>query len=166
MFYYKTGIQDFRIKIATREDVPVILKFIRELAEYEHMLSYVVATEELLTEWIFVKEKAEVYIAVYKNNFVGFALFFTNFSTFLGRGGMFLEDLYIQSDFRKKGFGKEILKRLARTALDRGCGRLEWNCLNWNTPSVNFYLSLGAKPLSDWTTYRLTGETLEGMAEN
>lgn len=155
----------FEIIAATEKDCGEILRFINELAEYEKMSDDVVATEELLREWIFEKQKAEVIFAVEDGRKVGFALYFHNFSTFLGRAGIYLEDLYVMPEFRGKGYGKALLKELARIALNRGCGRLEWACLDWNKPSIDFYLSLGAKPMDIWTTYRLTGETLEKMAE-
>ena len=151
---------DFSIRFATEHDAEKILFFIKSLAEYEKMSSEVVATEELLREWIFEKKKAEVIFAVENGKEVGFALFFHNFSTFLGRAGIYLEDLFVIPEYRGKGYGKALLSELARITLERGCGRLEWCCLDWNKPSIDFYLSLGAKPLSDWTTYRLTGETL------
>lgn len=155
---------DFRY--AAREDVPLILRFIRELADYEGLLDEVVADEKTLEEWIFDKQKAEVIFALENGEEVGFALFFHNFSTFLGRAGIYLEDLYVKPEHRGKGYGKAILTRLAGIAKERGCGRLEWWCLDRNTPSVNFYLSLGAEPMSDWTVYRIAGETLDRMAEN
>ena len=155
---------DFRY--AAREDVPLILGFIRELADYEGLLDEVVADERTLEEWIFDKQKAEVIFALENGEEVGFALFFHNFSTFLGRAGIYLEDLYVKPEHRGKGYGKAILTRLAGIAKERGCGRLEWWCLDRNTPSVNFYLSLGAEPMSDWTVYRIAGETLERLAEN
>ena len=129
------------------------------------MSNEVVATAELLREWIFDKKKAEVIFAVEDGKEVGFALFFHNFSTFLGRAGVYLEDLFVLPEYRGKGYGKALLRELARITLERGCGRLEWCCLDWNKPSIDFYLSLGAKPLDDWTIYRLTGETLQAMAE-
>lgn len=153
-------------RFAVREDVPTILGFIRELAEYEHLLSEVVATEELLNEWLFDKEKAEVLLVEEHGVPIGSALFFHNFSTFLGRAGIYLEDLYIQPQYRKKGYGKATLQKLAQITVERGCGRLEWSCLDWNRPSIDFYLSLGAVPMEEWTTYRLTGETLAALAEN
>ena len=155
---------DFRY--AAREDVPLILRFIRELADYEGLLDEVVADEKTLEEWMFDKQKAEVIFALENGEEVGFALFFHNFSTFLGRAGIYLEDLYVKPEHRGKGYGKAILTRLAGIAKERGCGRLEWWCLDRNTPSVNFYLSLGAEPMSDWTVYRIAGETLDRMAEN
>lgn len=153
------------IRCAERNDVGKILYFIRELAIYEKMLDEVVATEELLTEWIFEKKKAEVIFALENGEEVGFALFFHNFSTFLGRAGIYLEDLFVKPEHRGKGYGKALLKKLAQIAVERGCGRLEWSCLDWNQPSIDFYRSLNAVPMSDWTVYRLTGDTLKQMAE-
>ena len=141
-------------RFAEREDTPLILKFIRELADYEKMLDEVVADEKTLEEWIFDRQRAEVLFAVAEGKEVGFALFFHNFSTFLGRAGIYLEDLFVQPEYRGRGYGKAILKKLAAIALERGCGRLEWWCLDWNKPSIDFYLSLGAEPMSDWTVYR------------
>lgn len=151
---------------ATRSDVPLILEFIKELADYEKMLDEVVADEALLEEWIFDRQKAEVIFAMEGEKEVGFALFFHNFSTFLGRAGIYLEDLFVKPDYRGRGYGKAILKKLASIAVDRGCGRLEWWCLDWNRPSIDFYLSLGAEPMSDWTVYRIAGNTLKELAEN
>ena len=150
---------------AERRDVPTILTFIRGLAEYEKMLDEVVADEATLETWLFDKGRAEVIFALEDGVEVGFALFFHNFSTFLGRAGIYLEDLYVKPEYRGRGYGKAILKRLAAIAVERGCGRLEWSCLDWNRPSIDFYLSLGAKPMSDWTTYRITGPTLTKLAE-
>ena len=151
-------------RFAQPDDAEKILFFIRELAKYEKMENEVVATPELLREWIFEKGKAEVIFPVVGGREIGFALFFHNFSTFLGRAGLYLEDLYIMPEYRGRGYGKATLRELARIAVSRGCGRLEWYCLDWNKPSIDFYLSLGAHPLDEWTTYRLTGETLENMA--
>ena len=156
---------EFTIRFAKREDCGLILDFVKELAKYEKMLDDVVATEELLDEWIFDKKKAEVLFAVVDGKEVGFALFFHNFSTFLGRAGIYLEDLYILPEFRNHGYGKALLKKLAEITIERGCGRLEWCCLDWNRPSIDFYLSLGSTPLSEWTTYRLTGENLLKIGE-
>lgn len=150
---------------AERKDTWLILLFIKELADYEKMLDEVAADEETLEKWIFDKQKAEVIFALEDGREVGFALFFHNFSTFLGRAGIYLEDLYVRPECRGKGYGKAILKRLAAIAVERGCGRLEWWCLDWNRPSINFYLSLGAEPMSDWTVYRIAGDTLKKMAE-
>ena len=153
---------DFRF--AERQDTALILQFIRELADYEKMLDQVEATEELLEEWIFEKRKAEVIFVLEDGIEAGFALFFHNFSTFLGRAGIYLEDLYVRPEYRKKGYGKALIRKLAGIARERGCGRLEWWCLDWNQPSIDFYLSLGAEPMSDWTVYRIAGKTLTDLA--
>ena len=153
------------IRYATKDDAALILEFIKGLARYEHMEDEAVATEELLKEWIFDKNKAEVIFALDDGKEVGFALFFHNFSTFLGRSGIYLEDLFVYPEYRGKGYGKGLLKKLAEIAVDRGCGRLEWCCLDWNQPSIDFYLSLGAEPMSDWTIYRVAGETLKNLAD-
>jgi len=158
-------MENFKFRYATESDVSLILYFIKELAEYEKMLDEVVATEELFKEWLFEKKKAEVIFVLEDDAEVGFALFFHNFSTFLGRAGIYLEDLFVKAEYRGKGYGKALLKKLAQIAVERGCGRLEWWCLDWNQPSIDFYLSLGAEPMSDWTTYRITGDTLKKMAE-
>ena len=150
---------------AERKDTARILQFIKELAEYEHMADEVVADEATLETWIFDKQKAEVIFAVKDGEEIGFALFFHNFSTFLGRAGIYLEDLYVKPAYRGKGYGKAILKRLAAIAVERGCGRLEWWCLDWNKPSIDFYLSLGAEPMADRTVYRMAGETLKHLAD-
>ena len=150
---------------AERKDTALILRFIKELAEYEKMLNEVVADEPTLETWIFDQKKAEVIFAVEDGKEVGFALFFHNFSTFLGRAGIYLEDLYVRPECRGKGYGKAILRKLAQIAVERGCGRLEWWCLDWNKPSMDFYLSLGAEPMSDWTVYRIAGDTLKQLAE-
>ena len=158
-------MKQLTFRFATEKDTSLILSFIRELAEYEKMLDEVVATEDLLWEWIFEKQKAEVLFAMEDGQEIGFALFFHNFSTFLGRAGVYLEDLYLKPEFRGKGYGKAILRKLAQITVERGCGRLEWSCLDWNQPSIDFYRSLGAVPMSDWTIYRLTGDTLNNMAK-
>ncbi len=152
-------------RFAERKDVSLILEFIKGLAEYEKMSDDVVANEEILEEWIFDKQKAEVIFAVVNGREVGFALFFHNFSTFLGRAGIYLEDLFVLPEYRGNGYGKALLKKLAGIAVERKCGRLEWCCLDWNKPSIDFYLSLGAAPLDDWTIYRVTGGTLTDLAE-
>ena len=151
-------------RFAEEGDTPLILQFIRELADYEGMLSEVVADEATLKEWIFRKQKAEVLFVLADGREVGFALFFHNFSTFLGRAGLYLEDLYVKPEYRGRGYGKAILKKLAAIAVERGYGRLEWWCLDWNRPSIDFYLSLGAQPMEDWTVYRITGDTLTSLA--
>ena len=152
-------------RFAAENDIEKILFFIKQLAEYEKMLDQVVATPQLLKEWIFDKKKAEVLFAVEDGKEIGFALFFHNFSTFLGRAGIYLEDLYVCPEHRGKGYGKAILKKLAGIAVERRCGRLEWWCLDWNKPSIDFYLSLGAEQMKDWTTYRLAGQKLKELAE-
>lgn len=156
---------EVKFRFAKRSDIPLILNFIRGLAEYEKMSDEVVADEKTLEEWIFDKQKAEVIFALEGEKAVGFALFFHNFSTFLGRAGIYLEDLFVLPEYRGKGYGKALLKKLAAIAVERGCGRLEWCCLDWNKPSIDFYLSLGAKQLDDWTTYRITGDTLSDLAK-
>ena len=156
---------ELSFRFAAREDTPKILAFIRALAEYEQMADQVVASEELLERQLFDQNAAEVLFALEDGLEVGFALFFHNFSTFLGRAGLYLEDLYVLPEHRGKGYGKALLRQLARIALQRGCGRIEWWCLDWNRPSINFYLSLGAEPMSDWTVYRLSGATLEALGE-
>ena len=150
---------------AERKDTLLILQFIKELADNEKMLNEVVADETTLETWIFDKQKAEVIFALEDGKEVGFALFFHNFSTFLGRAGIYLEDLYVKPECRGKGYGKAILKKLASIAVERGCGRLEWWCLDWNKPSIDFYLSLGAEAMSDWAVYRIAGDTLTQLAE-
>lgn len=151
-------------RFADEKDCALILRFIKELAKYEKMLDEVVATEDVLSEWIFEKGKAEVVFICEEGTEVGFALFFHNFSTFIGRAGIYLEDLYVLPECRGKGYGKALLKKLAQIAVERGCGRLEWWCLDWNQPSIDFYLSLGAEPMEDWTVYRVAGKTLEDLA--
>lgn len=154
-----------RFRCATEKDCALILQFIRGLAAYEKMSDQVVATEALLREWIFEKRAAEVLFVLEGDKEVGFALYFHNFSTFLGRGGIYLEDLFVLPEYRNKGYGKALLKKLAMIAAERGCGRLEWSCLDWNKPSIDFYLSMGAKAMDDWTTYRLSGDPLQKAAE-
>ncbi|MBR6740783.1 MAG: GNAT family N-acetyltransferase [Clostridia bacterium] len=151
-------------RFATEKDAATILEFIKALAQYEKMSDDVVATEELLRCELFEKKHAEVLFATEEGKEVGFALFFHNFSTFLGRSGIYLEDLYVLPEYRGKGYGKGLIKHLAQLAIERGCGRLEWSCLDWNRPSIDFYLSLGAAQMNGWTTYRLTGDTFRDVA--
>lgn len=151
-------------RYAKREDTPLILDFIKELADYEKLLDQVVADEPTLEHWLFDEKKAEVIFVLEGNNEVGFALFFHNFSTFLGRAGLYLEDLYVKPEYRGKGYGKSLIEKLASIAVERGCGRFEWWCLDRNKPSIDFYLSLGAEPMKDWTVYRITGKTLQNLA--
>ncbi|KTD71583.1 GNAT family acetyltransferase [Legionella steelei] len=158
---------NIKIKFATIDDVSLILQFIKELAEYEQLLHGIVATEELLQETLFGKHShAEVIIGYFNDQPVGFALFFHNFSTFLGRPGIYLEDLYVKPEARGQGIGKIMLAYLAQLAKDRNCGRLEWWVLDWNETAINFYKSLGAKAMDEWTVYRVTGEALDNLANN
>ena len=158
-------MSELTIKAATIDDVPVILAFIKKLAEYEKLSHLVAATEDGLQAALFgARAYAETIIAYYQNEPVGFALFFHSFSTFLGKPGIYLEDLFVDVEQRGKGFGKALLAHLAKLAQERDCGRLEWSVLNWNKPSIDFYESLGAKPMNEWTVYRLTGEALEQLA--
>ena len=152
-------------RVAQEKDIPLILHFIKELAKYEKLENEVVATEKILREWLFEKNIAEVIFATEGEEAVGFALYFHNFSTFLGRGGIYLEDLYVKEEYRGKGYGKGLLRYLAKIAVEQGCGRLEWSCLDWNISSIDFYLSLGAVPMSEWTAYRITGDRLLEFAE-
>lgn len=159
-------MQQQTFRFAQKSDSALILSFIRQLADYEKMLPDVVATEELLEHWLFEKHAAEVLFACEDGKEVGFALFFHNFSTFLGRAGLYLEDLFVLPEYRGRGHGIGLLRRLAQIALERGCGRFEWSCLDWNRPSIDLYTSLGAKPMSEWTIYRLAGEDLKSFARN
>jgi GNAT superfamily N-acetyltransferase len=147
------------------EDAGLILRFIRALAEYEKMADQVVATEELLRDWLFEKQAAKVIFAMEGEKEVGFALYFHNFSTFLGRAGLYLEDLFVLPEYRGRGYGKALLARLAAIAVEEGCGRMEWVCLDWNRPSIDFYKSKGAVPVDGWTIYRLTGDALTEFAK-
>jgi GNAT superfamily N-acetyltransferase len=151
------------IRKAVRQDVPLILEFIKGIARYEKMENEVVATTELLEEQLFDKGRAEVIFAMEEGVEVGFALFFHNFSTFLGRGGLYLEDLFVYPEHRGKGYGKALFLELVRIANERGCGRMEWVCLNWNKPSIEFYRSMGAMSLDEWTTYRLTSDVMKKL---
>lgn len=152
-------------RFAKEADTPLILEFIRELADYEHLLDQVVADEATLREQLFEKHHAEILFALEDGAEVGFALFFHNFSTFLGRAGLYLEDLFVLPAYRGRGFGKALLQKLAAIALERECGRMEWWCLDWNRPSIDFYKALGAKPMEEWTVYRIDGETLKALGQ-
>lgn len=156
---------ELTFRYAAEDDAALILHFIKSIAEYEKMLDEVVNSEDLIKEYLFEKKIAEVFFAIVDGKEIGFALYFHNYSTFVGRAGLYLEDLFIYPEYRGKGYGKAMLKRLAQIAVERNCGRLEWTCLNWNKPSIDFYLSLGAIPMSDWTVYRLAGDTLKKVAE-
>ena len=159
-----TNIDDLKLRFAEIKDVPLILEFIKELATYEKMSNEVVATEEMLLESLFERNMAEVIIGEYKNKPVAFALFFHNYSTFLGRPGIYLEDLYVKPEMRGKGIGKIILSFLAKLCVDRKCGRLEWSCLDWNQSSIEFYKQMGAVPMDEWTIYRVCDDVLDKLA--
>ena len=150
---------------AGREDIPLILKFIKKLAEYEKRLDEVVATEKDLEKWIFDKNQAEVIFALEDGKEIGFALFFLSFSTYLGNVNLHLEDLFIDPEYRGKGYGKALLKKLAKIVVERGYGRFEWTCLSWNKPSIDFYLALGATQ-KDWNVFHLTGDALKKLASD
>ena len=152
-----------QFRYATEADAALILKFIRGIAEYENMLPDVINTDELIKEVVFGKGHAEVIFALDGDKEVGFALFFHNYSTFVGKAGIHLEDLFVWPEYRGKGFGKALFCEVAKIAKERNCGRMEWTCLNWNTPSINFYLSMGAVPMDEWTTYRLTEEKIDEL---
>lgn len=158
---------EINIRLATPEDVPTILAFIQGLAEYEKLAGQVVATEDKLTQTLFGdKRYAEVVIAEYKQQAAGFALFFHNYSTFLAKPGIYLEDLFVLPDFRGKGLGKVLLSYLAKLAVERDCGRLEWSVLDWNQPAIDFYQAQGATMLHDWRINRVTGEKLKALAQS
>ena len=150
-----------KIEYANRDDIKEIINLIKALADYENLSSEAKATEELLEEWIFDKKKAEVILLKVDEEIAGFALFFYNFSTFLGRAGIYIEDLFIYQEYRGKGLGKLLFRELSKIALERECGRLEWSCLDWNSPSIEFYKSHGAKAMAEWTNYRLTEEDMK-----
>ncbi|QIN79243.1 GNAT family N-acetyltransferase [Rubrobacter marinus] len=153
------------IRAATEEDVGLVLSFIRELAEYEGLSHEVVATEDVLRDSLFGERTgAEVVICHHEGTPAGFALFFHNFSTFLGRPGLYLEDLYVKPEMRGRGLGRALLVHLARVARERGCGRLEWSVLDWNEPAIKLYRGIGATPMDEWTVYRVTGRALEDLA--
>lgn len=163
--FIDTKLEGFKLRYADESDTALILDFIKELAIYEKMLDQVVATEEGLRDSLFCKKAAEVIIGEYEGKPVGFALFFHNFSTFLGQAGLYLEDLYVKPEMRGKGMGKIMLAFLAGLALERNCGRLEWWVLDWNEPSISFYKKLGAVPMDEWTVYRVTGNNLKVLGE-
>lgn len=153
------------IVFAERKDTAEVLRFIRALADYEKLLDEVVADVPTLEHWLFDERKAEVIFAVERGEKVGFALFFHNFSTFQGRAGLYLEDLFVMPEHRGKGYGKGLLKALAGIAVERGCGRFEWVCLDWNKPSIDFYRRMGAVPMDGWTIFRVSGDTLDEMGK-
>jgi GNAT superfamily N-acetyltransferase len=160
-------IAGFKIQPATKADVPVILSFIKKLAEYERLSHEVLATEDSLRETLFGRRAtAKVAIGYYKRQPVCFVLFFHNYSTFLGRPGIYIEDLFVDEAFRRRGFGGALLRYVARLANERRCGRLEWSVLDWNEPAIHFYKNLGAAPMSEWTVFRVTGEALASLGSN
>lgn len=165
MRYYDTGIDNLKIRETNEKDCELILSLIKEIAEYEKMSNQVIATEETLLEYIFKNNRAEVVILELDKNPIGYALFFYNFSTFVGRSGLYLEDIFIKKEFRGRGIGKEVFKFLARKAREEGCKRMEWVCLDWNEPSINFYKSLGAIPMDEWTIYRLNEKEIKKLSE-
>jgi GNAT superfamily N-acetyltransferase len=156
---------ELEIRFATEDDVPLILSLIEELAEYERLSHQVTATEDVLRDSLFgERQVAETLLAYLEGEPAGFALFFHNFSTFLGKPGIYLEDLYVKPELRGAGVGRALLVRIARLAKERGCGRLEWWVLDWNEPAIGFYKTLGAVAMDDWTVYRLTGDALDKLA--
>ena len=163
--YIDTKLEDFKIRYATEEDVGLILEFIKSLADYEEMLDLVEATEEILMESLFEEKHGEVVIGEYKNAPAAFALFFHNFSTFVGRPGLYLEDLFVKPEYRGKGIGTIMLSFLAKTAVDRRCGRFEWWCLDWNEPSIDFYKKMGAESMDEWTVFRVDEKALIDLAD-
>lgn len=163
--FFDTNVPGFVIRFARPEDTPLILDFIKRLAEYEKLSQEVVATEDVLMDTLFARRQAEVLIGELDGRPVAFALFFHNFSTFLGKANLYLEDLFVDDGCRGLGLGKVMFSCLARIAVERGCERLDWWCLDWNEPSIAFYKGLGANPMSDWTVYRLEGERLKGLAD-
>ncbi len=161
-----SSVPRLEIRSATKSDVPVILSFIKKLADYERLSHEMVATEGMLRKTLFGRQRtAEVAIGYYKKEPVGFVLFFPNYSTFLGRPGLYIEDLFVDESHRRRGFGRALLLYVARLASERGCGRLEWSVLDWNESAINFYKKLGAIPMSEWTVFRVTGESLVRLAK-
>jgi GNAT superfamily N-acetyltransferase len=153
------------IRFAEENDAALILQFIKDLAEYEKMSNEVIATTEDILETVFQKKYAEVVICEYDKVPAGFCLFFHNYSTFLGKPGLYIEDLFVKETFRGKGLGKTLLQFMARLAVERNCGRMEWSCLDWNKSSIDFYKAQGAQAMDDWTVYRVHGESLNKLAE-
>jgi len=165
MKYYDTSIENLKIRETSEEDCNLILSFIKEIAEYEKLSDEVVATEEILKESIFNNNRAEVVIVELEGKAIGYALYFYNFSTFNGKSGLYLEDLFIKKEFRGRGIGKEVFKFLVKKAKKEDCKRMEWSCLDWNEPSIKFYKSLGAVPMDEWTVYRLTEKEINRLSE-
>ena len=165
MKYYDTNIENFKLRETTKEDVGLILSLIREIADYEKMSNEVIATEESLIQSIFIDKRAEVVIGELNGETIGYALYFFNYSTFIGRAGLYLEDIYIKPQFRANGLGKEIFRFLGKVAKENGCKRMEWTCLDWNKSSIKFYESLGAIPMDEWTVHRLRENEINKLAE-
>jgi GNAT superfamily N-acetyltransferase len=162
---FSASLPGFEIRPATIDDVPLIFSFIKKLAQYEGLAHEVVATEESLRETLFNSRKtAEVAIGDLQNKPIGLVLFFHNYSTFLGRPGLYIEDLFVDETYRRRGFGSALLSYVARLAIERNCGRLEWSVLDWNKPAIEFYTKFGAVPMSGWTVFRVTGQSLENLA--
>jgi len=160
-------MSDFSIRFACEQDVPTILRFIRDLARYERLEHEVVASEDVLRDNLFgARRCAEVLMGEVDGEPAGFALFFHNFSTFIGRPGIYLEDLFVRPEYRGRGYGKALLARLAELAVERNCGRVEWAVLDWNTSAIDFYRSIGAVMMTDWRTFRLKGDALQNLARN
>jgi GNAT superfamily N-acetyltransferase len=163
----QSSIPNFEIRPATEADVPIILSFIRKLALYEKLAHEVIATEDSLRATLFGNRRtAEIAIGYWEEQPAGFVLFFHNYSTFLAKPGLYIEDLFVDEDFRRRGFGRALFVYVARLAKERNCGRLEWSVLDWNEPAISFYKKLGAVPMSDWTVFRLTGESLHNVARH
>lgn len=164
MKYIDTKYDEFKFRKTTVKDVPLILLFIMEIAEYEKMVDQVIATEDVLKKSIFEDNRAEVLIAEVNGEAIGYVLYCFNFSTFVGRGGLYLEDIYFRPEFRGRGYGREAFSILANIAIEKDCGRMEWVCLNWNEPSIQFYKGLGAISMDEWTTYRLDRDKIKELA--
>lgn len=158
-------MKDFQFRYATENDAALVLDFIKGIAAYEKMLDLVVNTEEMIKDIVFGQKHAEVIFALEDGKEVGFALFFHNYSTFVGRSGMYLEDIFVWPEYRGKGYGKALFCEVARIAKERNCGRMEWTCLNWNEPSKGFYKSLGAVPMDEWTIFRLTEDKIAELVK-
>jgi len=164
MSYYQID-EHILLRFAEGKDIVIIMEFIRGLAEYEHLLDTVEIKEEDLKIYLFEKKLIEVVIGEYDGTPAGFALFFYNFSTFVGRPGIFIEDIFVKPEFRGRGLGKIFFSFIAKIAVERNCGRLEWSCLDWNKPSIEFYRKQGARPLDEWTTYRITGDGIKKLSK-
>jgi GNAT superfamily N-acetyltransferase len=164
---FSAMIADFEIRAAVADDVPVIFSFIKKLADYEKLAHQVVATEQSLRETLFgARKTAEVAIGYFEKKPVGLVLFFHNYSTFLAKPGLYIEDLFVDESYRRRGFGAALLGHVARLAIERNCGRLEWSVLDWNQPAIDFYKKLGAVPMSDWTVFRVAGRSLATLASS